>query len=48
MVCRPATSFITAIPFTKLVHFYSLPLGYLHRAPQQYRSRVGFRRKGLE
>ncbi|QHS22465.1 respiratory nitrate reductase subunit gamma [Virgibacillus sp. MSP4-1] len=37
-----------AIPFTKLVHFYSLPLGYLHRAPQQYRSRAGFRRKGLE
>lgn len=39
--------FFAAIPFTRLVHFYSLPVGYLNRAPQQYRSRSGFKRRGL-
>ncbi|WP_138417523.1 respiratory nitrate reductase subunit gamma [Aquibacillus sediminis] len=37
-----------SVPFTKLVHFYSVPVHYLGRSPQQYRSRVGYKRRGLE
>jgi len=33
-----------SIPFTKLVHIFSLPARYPTRAPIQYRSRVGYRR----
>lgn len=31
-----------SIPFTKLVHMFSLPIRYPARAPQQYRSRSGY------
>lgn len=31
-----------AIPFTQLVHMFSLPVSYPTRAPQQYRSRDGY------
>ncbi|MBY7142036.1 respiratory nitrate reductase subunit gamma [Virgibacillus sp. NKC19-3] len=41
-----AFGLIASIPFTRLVHFYSLPVTYPTRAPQQYRSRSGYRRKG--
>lgn len=34
-----------AIPFTRLVHMFSLPVRYPMRAPQQYRSRDGFDKK---
>ena len=34
-----------SIPFTHLIHIYSAPVHYLVRAPQQYRSRVGYRAK---
>jgi nitrate reductase gamma subunit len=30
------------IPFTKLVHFFTLPIRYAFRAPIQYRSRVNY------
>ncbi|HEX8733229.1 MAG TPA: respiratory nitrate reductase subunit gamma, partial [Ktedonobacterales bacterium] len=30
-------------PFTRLVHVYSIPIGYLTRAPLVYRARYGFR-----
>ncbi|MCM3702472.1 respiratory nitrate reductase subunit gamma [Paenibacillus macerans] len=33
-----------SIPFTKLVHMFSLPVRYPARAPQQYRSRVSYKR----
>ncbi len=33
-----------AIPFTMLVHLFSLPARYPTRAPIQYRSRVGYRK----
>ncbi len=29
-------------PFTRLIHIYSFPLGYLTRAPLQYRARRGY------
>ncbi|HEX6800195.1 MAG TPA: respiratory nitrate reductase subunit gamma [Ktedonobacterales bacterium] len=29
-------------PFTRLIHIYSFPLGYLTRAPIQYRARYGY------
>lgn len=32
-----------SIPFTKLVHMFSFPLRYPTRAPQQYRSRDGYK-----
>jgi nitrate reductase gamma subunit len=32
-----------SIPFTKLVHMFSFPVRYPTRAPQQYRSRDGYR-----
>ncbi|HET7627169.1 MAG TPA: respiratory nitrate reductase subunit gamma [Bacillales bacterium] len=32
-----------SIPFTKLVHFFALPIRYPARAPQQYRARDGYR-----
>lgn len=35
---------IASIPFTKLVHIFSLPARYPTRAPIQYRSRTGYRR----
>lgn len=34
-----------SIPFTKLVHIFSVPIRYPARAPIQYRSRIGFRRQ---
>ncbi|GIP47177.1 Nitrate reductase-like protein NarX [compost metagenome] len=34
-----------SIPFTKLVHMFSLPVRYPARAPQQYRSRVSYKRR---
>ena len=34
-----------AIPFTMLVHIFSFPARYPTRAPIQYRSRVGYRKK---
>lgn len=34
-----------SIPFTKLVHMFSLPVRYPTRAPIQYRSRIGYRRQ---
>ncbi|HLR67475.1 respiratory nitrate reductase subunit gamma [Virgibacillus alimentarius] len=42
-----AFALFAAIPFTNLIHFYTLPLGYPGRAPQQYRSRSNYRKKGL-
>ncbi|WP_404452300.1 respiratory nitrate reductase subunit gamma [Virgibacillus necropolis] len=42
-----AFALFASIPFTRLIHFYSVPLKYPLRAPQQYRSRSGFKRKGL-
>lgn len=33
------------IPFTKLVHMFSFPARYPARAPQQYRSRDGYKRR---
>lgn len=38
---------IASIPFTRLIHFYSIPAKYPTRAPQQYRSRSGYRKKSL-
>jgi nitrate reductase gamma subunit len=35
-------TFFAIIPFTKLVHFFTLPLRYAARAPIQYRSRVNY------
>ncbi|WP_102347262.1 respiratory nitrate reductase subunit gamma [Bacillus sp. Marseille-P3661] len=32
-----------SIPFTKLVHMFSLPIRYPARAPQQYRARDGYK-----
>lgn len=43
-----AFSLIATIPFTHLIHFYSVPVTYPKRAPQQYRSRSGYKRKGNE
>ncbi|WP_164669513.1 respiratory nitrate reductase subunit gamma [Virgibacillus doumboii] len=42
-----AFALFASIPFTRLIHFYSLPLHYLGRAPQQYRSRSAYKSKGL-
>lgn len=33
-----------SIPFTNLVHFFSLPVNYPARAPQQYRSRAQYKK----
>ncbi|WP_407639166.1 respiratory nitrate reductase subunit gamma [Alteribacillus iranensis] len=33
-----------AIPFTKLVHMFSVPVRYPTRAPQQYRSRAAYKK----
>ncbi|MFC3040625.1 respiratory nitrate reductase subunit gamma [Virgibacillus xinjiangensis] len=43
-----AFGLFASIPFTSLVHFYSLPVSYPTRAPQQYRSRSNYKRKGNE
>lgn len=40
-----AFALFASIPFTRLIHFYSLPVNYPMRAPQQYRSRNGFKSK---
>ncbi|WP_186577034.1 respiratory nitrate reductase subunit gamma [Aquibacillus kalidii] len=42
-----AFGLFASIPFTRLVHFYSVPIVYPFRAPQQYRSRSAFKRKGI-
>lgn len=34
-----------SIPFTRLVHFYSLPVTYPVRSPQQYRARDNYKKK---
>lgn len=39
--------FFASIPFTRLVHLYSLPVTYPTRAPQQYRSRTNYRNKEI-
>lgn len=40
-----AFALFASIPFTRLVHLYSVPIHYPFRAPQQYRSRSGYKRK---
>ncbi|MDP4084844.1 MAG: respiratory nitrate reductase subunit gamma [Bacillota bacterium] len=42
-----AFGLFASIPFTRLIHFYSLPVKYLSRAPQQYRSRSHFKRRRI-
>lgn len=42
-----AFALFAAIPFTRLVHLYSVPVHYVGRSPQQYRSRSAFKRKGI-
>jgi len=42
-----AFALFASIPFTRLLHFYSLPVRYPARAPQQYRSRSNYRRQQL-
>lgn len=43
-----AFALFAAIPFTNLIHFYSAPVNYPARAPQQYRSRSEYKRNGFE
>lgn len=38
-----AFGFFAIIPFTRLVHMFSLPIRYLVRAPIQYRARMQYR-----
>lgn len=38
-----AFALFASIPFTRLVHFYSIPIGYPARAPQQLRSRSNYK-----
>lgn len=40
-----AFALFAAIPFTRLVHFYTLPVRYAGRAPQQYRARDQYKNK---
>ncbi|WP_022794514.1 respiratory nitrate reductase subunit gamma [Marinococcus halotolerans] len=40
-----AFGLFASIPFTRLVHFYSVPVTYPARAPQQYRSRNSYKEK---
>lgn len=40
-----AFALFASIPFTRLVHFYSLPANYVDRAPQQYRSRAQYQKR---
>ncbi|RYG71836.1 respiratory nitrate reductase subunit gamma [Lentibacillus lipolyticus] len=40
-----AFGLFASIPFTRLVHFYSIPVTYPKRAPQQYRSRSQYQKK---
>jgi nitrate reductase gamma subunit len=42
-----AFGLFASIPFTGLIHFYSVPIKYPLRAPQQYRSRSSFKRKHI-
>jgi len=42
-----AFGLFASIPFTRLVHLYSVPVTYPTRAPQQYRSRSNYRNKGI-
>ncbi|WP_088008284.1 respiratory nitrate reductase subunit gamma [Indiicoccus explosivorum] len=42
-----AFALFASIPFTRLVHLYSVPVHYPLRAPQQYRSRSRYRRKRI-
>ncbi|GAA0611394.1 respiratory nitrate reductase subunit gamma [Virgibacillus siamensis] len=39
-----AFGLFASIPFTRLVHFYSIPITYPTRAPQQYRSRAQYKK----
>ncbi|MFC4557320.1 respiratory nitrate reductase subunit gamma [Virgibacillus kekensis] len=40
-----AFGLFASIPFTRLVHFYSVLVYYPARAPQQYRSRAQYQKK---
>lgn len=40
-----AFALFASIPFTRLIHFYTLPARYPQRAPQQYRSRNQYKNK---
>lgn len=42
-----ALALFASIPFTRLVHLYSAPVGYLTRPYQQYRSRSAYKRRGI-
>src|SRR5699024_13402 len=42
-----AFGLFASIPFTRLVHFYTLPVRYPTRAQQQYRSRTEYRNKKI-
>lgn len=42
-----AFGLFASIPFTRLIHFYSVPVRYPGRAPQQYRSRDQYKKKVL-
>lgn len=39
-----AFGLFASIPFTRLIHFYSIPITYPTRAPQQYRSRAQYKK----
>ncbi|MFB4169147.1 respiratory nitrate reductase subunit gamma [Virgibacillus sp. JSM 102003] len=40
-----AFGLFASIPFTRLVHFYTIPVTYPARSPQQYRSRSQYKNK---
>ncbi|GGJ85127.1 nitrate reductase subunit gamma [Lentibacillus kapialis] len=40
-----AFGLFASIPFTRLIHFYSIPVAYTTRAPQQYRSRAQYKKR---
>jgi len=42
-----AFALFASIPFTKLVHIFSIPIRYPSRPPQQYRSRSKYEKQGL-
>lgn len=42
-----AFGLFASIPFTRLIHFYSVPVQYPVRSPQQYRARNRFKKKSV-
>lgn len=42
-----AFAFFASIPFTRMIHFYSIPVKYPVRSPQQYRSRGQYKTKDM-